>query len=360
MYKVMRISGIRHIYMFFVLLLCGMQMSCSEAYEALPETDADLAQPGETVRMGFRIALGTGLRTRALPGEAGTQAGTGYENYIGIEDTDYRILFFALDNTLLGAFEPETFVPVDNSAYPQEYEVKGTIPAPPSSDFKVVILANWGAYPSLTEGVTTIDDVCRAGTYAYAAGFVPSADARIPMYGVKQCKGLTFHRNLLTELGTISLLRAMAKVEVVCEGDDVTLTAVSLANYRDGGMCAPLDMTDETDYTETLHLGGTVRTTGSLAFTPDAARKSWLLYVPEYNNLSDMWWTEPSSVITVVRSTGETDKIEFKDYSSANGGAFNIFRNYHYRFNVSFKTNLTVNYTVCPWETASPVNIPFN
>ena len=83
------------------------------------------------------------------------------------------------------------------------------------------------------------------------------------MYGVKSCEEMTFTPGMLTHLGTVHLLRAMAKVEVSCKTSGWTLEKVELLRYNATGYCAPSGVYSQDDYvkgnpagdyTDTVHL----------------------------------------------------------------------------------------------------------
>lgn len=109
--------------------------------------------------------------------------------------------------------------------------------------------------------MTTIGQICTdaSGRYDYTPPF-RLGERLIPFYGVKLCEGVTFSRNLLTDLGTIHLLRAMAKIEVACVTPGWNISGVALQRYNAAGYCAPADVCgfgdySWPDYVETLHLG---------------------------------------------------------------------------------------------------------
>ena len=71
------------------------------------------------------------------------EVGETYENYIDIENNNYRIYFFTFDNKLIARFEPDGFVVTEKSDY-RDYSVLGKAPAALANhkNFKMVVLAN--------------------------------------------------------------------------------------------------------------------------------------------------------------------------------------------------------------------------
>ncbi len=312
-------------------------------------------------KVTFVVSAGeNGTFTRALTEEE--DSGTGYENYLDV--SKLHILFFSKDNVFMEEFTPETVTPVDDSAYPQEWELSGPLTTAPITEFKVVVLANWRGDVTLEKGTTTIEDVCKDAASMCESldfPFVPSATNTIPMFGVKTISGdLEFRKNLITNLGTIDLLRSVAKV-IVRKSADITneVESITLNRYNSGLACAPLGMYDNTGnlpYTNSVHLvnGAEDNDTDSktLAFTEIG--DSWALYVPEYRNLNSISGavrTDKCYISIKFKNIDKTFTVDFRDYGTSSGNYFNIVRNHVYDFNIasvdSYSLDLTL--AVQPW-----------
>lgn len=361
------------------LLLCGL-LSCLLA-SCDRSTEEVVPWPEGGLPVEFRIRVESGAQSRALPGEDGTvDKGSGYENYIQLDDMCF-LLFNATDDTYIGRFTPNTLIPVDTSGAevnsdPYEWIVQGTLPEDFASQtsFKLVVLANWGegTYSKLgLNNTMTIEDICssEASIYAYpyssssSSPFIPSEENRIPMYGVKTYKDATsiiFRADLMTDLGQIDLLRAMAKVEVSC-AEHLELANVVLTRCNNKGYCAPLGIYDNTEYVEEVHIPDTdVQVVTDLPFTKQEDG-SWVIYVPEYKNEGMVKITfdlyEKKGDGTTTEVLGDKN-VYFKDYSVENGDNFDIIRNYYYRFYIrSVTSEPVIYYTVCPWN-EKKINIP--
>ena len=292
------------------------------------------------------------------------------ENYIDIEGGDFRILLFdATDDTYLTTFEPTSIRPADNTEYPQTYYVEGELSETYDNNFKLVVLANWDkAYPSnLVTDATKIEDVCTAptSTFSYTALFIPSATQKIPMYGVKRCTE-PLRANLLTDLGTVDLLRAMAKIEVTCSAPDIELTDVTLHNYNTSGMCAPKniynntaawDVDTETDCSHEIHLPvGITPNEKSLPFKK--VDESYIIYVPEFDN-TDV--TTKSFISVSLEHTDGTEvnldntNIYFGEYTDegtlVENTDFDIVRNHYYKYTIAnVDDGIKLQLEVMPWE----------
>lgn len=314
------------------------------------------------VQVGFTLTTGD-VSSRAIEKE---EAGTGYENYIDIANNNFRILLFdATDNTYLTTFTPTSIRPTDdNTEYPQTYYVEGELEEA-YTNFKLVVLANWGKdnYPSLTEN-TTITEICNT-IYQYTTNFVPSAEQTIPMYGVKICSGTTLRPDLLTDLGTVDLLRAMAKIEVNCNAEGFKLSEVKLHQYNTTGYCAPENIVDNTSNWDnvdntvcnhTTHIPDEVETSESLEFTKQG--DSYIVYVPEFENkgVTDKSYISVSLVhkddntpVTLDNST--INFCEYNEGTPVDNTDFDIVRNHWYSYNITkVDDGIKLQCMVMPWE----------
>lgn len=337
------------------------------------------AQSG--VSVGFRIALGDSSSTRA--GEYDDGTAVEYENYIDFLRNDYCVMFFDTDNHYLASFIPTDLIPLEaDPLRSRYYEAIGRIDwssaAQFPSDFKVVILANWHSYPSNpVNGETTIADICNSAEsrYDYVAPFVLAADNTMPMYGVKRFEGVTFSPEMLTYLGTIHMLRAMAKVEVRFpdNGKEWTLESVALNRYNKAGLRAPADVLDEERYVKNglyeyadntiIHIAdGAVESAEELPFIR-LADDRFVVYIPEYRNTAADGKTPLADAAEIrVKFKERTDKyytVDFKYYEnppehSSVGDAFDIIRNHYYKFTLSklteYDDNLKISIDVDPYD----------
>ncbi len=293
--------------------------------------------------------------------------GSGGENYIDVRN-GLHILFFGLDDRFMFEFVPEEVLPVSGSLYPQEWTLRGPIASPPAAGFKVVVLANWPSAPSgLEEGVTTIDDICRAdwSMYRYSAPFTPSETTPIPMYGIRTYSvPLFFSAGVAAYLGRIDLLRSISKV-IVRGGAmlEESISSVSLVRYNRYGAAAPLDMLDDTknwSHDHSTHLYNNSEDNdspddGSLPFAADDSGTEWTIYVPEYRNMDTYGYARTDCAAIAVKFGGidRTYTINFRDYSVADTGLrFNLLRNHVYRYTIDSVNGheLSLNLVAQPWS----------
>ena len=313
--------------------------------DVAPDTDAG-------VQVGLHISLGTPAGAAKVPaGNYDDATATAYENFIDIENGGYRVLFFDMDNRYLATFEPQKFTARGSDRLTSKtYEVTGKVDADMPSNFKVVVLANWPSYPqNLVRGVTTVADICSADNarFSYHSIYQLSPSELIPMYGIKECKNVTLRDKIIVPLGTVHLLRAMAKVEVLGTKGPWTIEEVKLHNYNGFGYCAPADVFNEADYVRydyaldfntNIHIptGAFMQSALSLG---EVASGHFVIYVPEYQNTLNGIGIGNKATLG-IRFKERTDKeyaVDFKYYQSPSadvteGTPFDIRRNYDYRF----------------------------
>ncbi len=362
-----------------LLLAAPIFTSCSE-HES---SESSLSESATMVSLS--------LRTMSITSTyEGYEAGTTWENYVDFANEDYHIYFFTYDpssestnganSTLIAEFMPTTIYSSDRDTY-TTYTLAGEVDADlieSLTNFKVVVVANWGEghYPEVVAGVTTIDDICNAETAVFNAfvssgeATMPSSSFHIPFFGLREYSGVTWRKGIMTRLsGDITLLRSVAKVEVILEDADVTFTDININNYNATGYCAPTSVylrddydhshTWADDFVEGLHLVDGANDTGEKSFSFHKAQEmevdettgevtqyeTWVAYVPEYNNMGDDF--SYISVMTDFLLGNEPYKIYFANYSDGGTTAYgeneasdmsdryDIYRNNLYRFFVS-------------------------
>lgn len=343
-----------------IIMMALSLTACSGEDRFAPVPDGE--DGGRSFRMSFDITLpvfpGTGSR-------ASYEEGVGdYENTIDL--SDFRILLFSQGNnpTLICNFDPQdvTIMPYDEKPTYRSYRVWAKVAEEITtySNFKLVMLANWGSYPSLNIGSATLAEI-DSHTFNAADKFVAQNGSHIPMYGVKDCNNVVWQDLTLTWLNNLWMLRAVAKIEVQPADDSAGISNVRLVRYNEKGTCAPNDI-----FTETEYVNGQNNYTGDIALNlpkgindPDAKvydlqadeNGIFVAYVPEYKNISSDNPNQLSgpqaddcAYLEVSYDYGATFfRVDFKYYSDKvaenNGGRvgeyFDIKRNFYYRYTVS-------------------------
>lgn len=379
----------RHIIRWLCLsaLLCA-SVSCSKEMDA-PDTPDVPSGEEMTLHIGFKVP------TRAAA--EGYEDGETDENYIDIAGGNYRIYFFDVNDNFIARFEPSGFIATEGSDY-CHYSVLGKAPdalVEHSNFFKMVVLANWPSYPEdlnekkeenlpLVEEKTTIEEICTADWAQYdclldnettpptAIALNPDERKLMPFYGVHEYEDITFTPGQATLLEEpVTLLRAMAKVEVILETDDdldLSFSSVAINRYNARGYCAPKDVftqddydhgeNPDEDYVKDLHLTNegkndedekelVCRSVRMWTDEDGTRHEKWEAYIPEYKNIDvgstcscikvklDDVQTEPYTIFFANYDGGQTD----------NSDRLNIERNNIYRFIVTvhdsrFKVNV--------------------
>lgn len=330
--------------------------ACTEATDVIEPAEAN------KVMLQLQLTLPVNEASRA------TEEGTAYENYIDFKDpTKYRIYFFDNDNKYIARFTPSEVVMSETNNYVL-YSVEGEVPealisASKIVSFKVMILGNWDEYKDdeLTTA-TTIEDICSAdwAIFDYSKDFELAPDKNlIPFYGIHEYQDVAFEYGEITRLEeSVTLLRAMAKVEVVLETEGMSFSEVSIYGYNKQGYCAPSGVDSQADYAQDngkdldLHLvmgkndeDATSNTCSFSCVKEEAGEETWVAYLPEYKNVGKVDLDAHIEVRFDIQ-TDEDEKfiIYFSDDQSDMSKYFSIARNHLYRFNVTIdpKGNLAV------------------
>lgn len=314
--------------------------------------------------------------------------GETYENYIDVLNDNYRIYFFGNDNKFIARLEGKSVSVVEGTDY-KKYEVSGTAPSEliGRNSFKIVVLANWPDYndAGLVKGATTIEEICSSTTAQFdsfkASGLGPGGRL-IPFYGVQEYSNVEFKTNELTALTEpVSLLRAVAKVEVILDADKIyglSFSQVMINRYNSKGYCAPIDVYSQSDYVHNswesdyvgdLHLVGEANDTGEkqLSLTRvDSCElegklyERWIAYLPEYKNIGEEYYSNIKVKFKHQRENELPYDIYFAKYTNGKAdnddGRLNIERNNLYRFKVSVDP-LLFKVTVEQWQLGGKVDI---
>lgn len=361
---------IRHIVAMVFAFVCSLGgVSCSpEAVDGSPDDG--------------RMQVCIGLRVPLNPQTGdGFEEGSTYENYIDVAGGDYRIYFFDSNNRFIARFLPSDVVAVKGMNY-VHYTVQGEVPEGMAiyRDFKVVMLANWPDYEDggLEAGVTTIKELCNADWAQFSWPGIQQLgpDNLIPFYGVHEYKDVTFEMGEPTVLSEpVTLLRALAKVEIVLEYDKETLeipagSKAYIRGFNGEGYCAPSGVysqndygqgTDwENDYLDGLHLIGGKNQNGAtdnqaefLWTSEKPGKVVWVIYLTEYQNkgVGDEY-----SYVEIDLGDEEKYKIYFAEYTdgvtdNADAKRLDIMRNNLYRFKVRLKlVDGRIEAEVSDWE----------
>lgn len=319
------------------------------------------------ITVNFTIATGEdyGRATRAGDtwennnNENDKDDGDDYENKIDVGTI--QVLAYSNDgsNTFIGKVEPASYVKENTTTYSFSGKLTLKDRNMESDQFsvKLVVLANCNMYnPQTGENLSALQD---ALTFNYTPGDYKSTPVKnIPMWGIKTIAPRQLTPNMSENIGTIYMLRAMAKVKVMLENTtankDMKLFSVSLNKYHStGNHTAPASLKDNTEeiVTEDESFNPSTETTSTedLPFT-QADDGSWYIYLPEYDNAND-------DAIIKIRS-GKTENsagdftLKLQNYTNGepNGEKVNIIRNHIYQYKISSVQQPKIDFSVLPWN----------
>lgn len=265
------------------------------------------------------------------------EEGVGWENKID----DLQILIYDANNNYVG--KVEDLIQLLDGRY------SGTLSSDAewtgNTNYKIMAFAN----------CPSIDNPSNISTLDYTRANV----SYIPMWGVTTTTfDLTPGES--DDIGSIDLLRAMAKVEVSFSDDfptdEYTIGDITLSPYNTQGYCVPagyasVETTGALDREEAGAAYSfnplTSVSTSSLTFTEENGK--YYIYLPEYEN------TETNAAKIKVTVNGETYDLEFKDYENGapkEGTQYDIVRNHIYRYTITGVNDgkLVIKYKAMLWE----------
>lgn len=205
--------------------------------------------------------------------------------------------------------------------------------------YKIMVLAN----------CPDIDNVNSIGDLTYSYGQNDQLSTLLPMWGVTTAT-LTLAAGARQSLGTIYLLRAVAKVEVKLDDNDelndYSITDVTISRANTQGYCLPAGW-NSVDKTTALHRKDGDDTSpasyrpyasasGSniLSFCDPDNNGTYIVYLPEYDNTGT--GTTPAEISITIN--GKDYPIYFKTYTDGKpqeGTDYNIVRNHLYRYTIT-------------------------
>lgn len=358
-----------------------------------PEVDA--------LVVSFRVAVPSPAASRAAtpPVPDNGDAGSDWSDYLQGEEIEFEntllarnftvTLYNATDNSYLGrvtAFVLDKVTASTGTAY--YYEFRGVLELQNTNmteaelgaiTAKMAITAN--GEPTDAQKVAALSATNGLAALTFSKiGQQADFDA-IPMWGVASKSLAGIKKGETFDFGDISLLRAMAKIEVNFDRSatsavkDLELTGVTMNRTNPSGFLLPEDWntvssTSAITLEKTLRIPPGLTSVTSATFTPPSAKESIIFYVPEIENRATN-----EIVLTVgykdATGTDKTGEIRFVKYGTdgkpvADSTPWDIIRNHHYQFVITDITTtpvdreFTIQYCVCPWSEKGTTIPPFN
>lgn len=329
------------------LITALLTISCSQSDDPAPTpNEADY-------RFGFYITVGevSAKNNSRAPSDGEYNPGEGFENYIALGREDIKVVLYNIDNTLISEVTQFVVLPVDSYESSKRYYLQGNTKSDLSSGkFKIAVMANWKTYPtdlSLTE--------VWSKTYQFNGPELSETNT-IPLFGIKECSISGVKVDSEIKIGTIHLLRAFAKIEVILkngssadeasgnvlpENDYWHFRYLRLSHYNDSGYNAPTNVDSQDDYVKDswkndyvpyVSIPPTARVRTNLDFVP-TAKNHWVVYVPEYNNQGanaasiDFDYVESAQGPKSVRILDPDDMSKFADFKRNVWYRLTIYKN---------------------------------
>lgn len=331
-----------------LLLLAATLVSC--VYDDAPVLRNDDGR--QAVQVTFTLAAGNApTDTRAegptwgdvYPNENGTE----WEN--AIDPDDLQVLLYTTNNAYIARVENLVYFRNDDGTY--TYHGQLTADADdltPGTEYKIMVFANCGINNDTETNISILANTT----------FTRDDADYIPLWGVKTTT-LALTPGTADNLGTIDLLRAMAKIEVTLSDaltDEYTLSSITLNRYNTTGYCLPAGYATASQTTDLDREDGTAPisfnpneslATNAASFTISTDGNTAICYLPEY----EAEYANPA-VLTITLN-GKAYSLELKDYTT--NAYYNLVRNHIYRYTITDvnEGTLTVQYRVLPWEVVS-------
>ena len=310
-------------------LLSTMSCGFDDGYDNEDQND-------DAVRVAFRMSYANGNTRAANEGWDDYDPkddGTAYENAINTEQLQIKVC--DENGTIIG--DVENVIAINNGTDTNpDYSITGTWENAAdklSKAKKIMVFANCGT-SIVTPGNIQNLAFTRASTTQY-----------IPMWGVT-----TLTNELVVgksnNLGTIDLLRSLAKVKVkLADGmksRKYSLGAMQLNNYNTSGYTLPLTYNTVAS-TAAIRFGNSLHANSSWAqsivMTGDGD-ESIMLYIPEYDNINAATDRKATISLQLMRDGEEEGNytLHFCNYTPEGApdaaSTYNIQRNHYYEYTV--------------------------
>lgn len=310
-------------------LLSTMSCGFDDGYDNEDQND-------DAVRVAFRMSYANGNTRAANEGWDDYDPkddGTAYENAINTEQLQIKVC--DENGTIIG--DVENVIAINNGTDTNpDYSITGTWENAAdklSKAKKIMVFANCGT-SIVTPGNIQNLAFTRASTTQY-----------IPMWGVT-----TLTNELVVgksnNLGTIDLLRSLAKVKVkLADGmksRKYSLGAMQLNNYNTSGYTLPLTYNTVAS-TAAIRFGNSLHANSSWAQSITMTNnddESIMLYIPEYDNINAATDRKATISLQLMRDGEEEGNytLHFCNYTPEGApdaaSTYNIQRNHYYEYTV--------------------------
>lgn len=310
-------------------LLSTMSCGFDDGYDNEDKND-------NAVMVAFRMSYANGNTRAANEGWDDYDPkddGTAYENAINTEQLQIKVC--DENGTIIG--DVDNVIAINNGTDTNpDYSITGTWENAAdklSKAKKIMVFANCGT-SIVTHGNIQNLAFARSATTQY-----------IPMWGVTTLTG-KLEMGKSNDLGTIDMLRSLAKVKVkLADGmkaRNYSLGAMQLNNYNTSGYTLPLTYNTAAS-TAAIRFGNSLHANSSwaqsIAMTGDGD-ESIMLYIPEYDNINAAADRKATISLQLMRDGEEEGNytLHFCNYTPEGApdaaSTYNIQRNHYYEYTV--------------------------
>lgn len=310
-------------------LLSTMSCGFDDGYDNEDQND-------DAVRVAFRMSYANGNTRAANEGWDDYDPkddGTAYENAINTEQLQIKVC--DENGTIIG--DVDNVIAINNGTDTNpEYSITGTWENAAdklSKAKKIMVFANCGT------------SIVTSGNIQNLAFAMSATTQYIPMWGVT-----TLTNELVVgksnNLGTIDLLRSLAKVKVkLADGmksRKYSLGAMQLNNYNTSGYTLPLTYNTVAS-TAAIRFGNSLHANSSWAQSITMTNnddESIMLYIPEYDNINAATDRKATISLQLMRDGEEEGNytLHFCNYTPEGApdaaSTYNIQRNHYYEYTV--------------------------
>jgi hypothetical protein len=397
--------------------------SCSDDEPTVSPNDN-----GSKVKLTMLINVGSESTSAATTTEDLTNPnGTFYENYI--DTSKLRIFIYKPGNNVNGYdwnLHKELTITgatrISNTTYRVTCEYEDGI-LPTTSKFYVAVTANWPYKPTDTSAIAYLC-VKPGSEYQYHYGseshyvqydyfnnnatpqssgtvdyrdadgndtyFTPSETTPIPMFGVKGYNYSDYEGKTEVDLGSIYMIRAMAKLIINYESTDADIVSAKLRYSYDTGLCGfthsyndsrtdSIDSSNRyivaipgvwtTGYAQGYNNENPLKVIENVPFKKvskgTSSKSQYVLYIPAYNNATGFEHIKTyQSYISIYTKdipslSGDEYDDEFKvQFENEDGSVYNLCRNYMYIYNITVLKK-SIKYSVIKWDYRDAAPIVF-
>ena len=324
----------------YILTLCCMIcfMSCSS-----DETSSDPAM----VRVVFRLYAPTTTTESRADSDPTEGDAEDWESAINMDQL--HVVLYSKDGRSIGGLENVTLV---STSVPNIYDVVGSILVDKLSLNNGMFTGQIMVYANM-DGVSETEafDESMVNKLTFTAN---TGKHNIPMWGIKQLN-VSMEAGKQTNIGTINLLRAEAKIKVFLRSDMVDnyeLTSVMLSRANKQGYCLPkyeniqgIDDVQGLDHDAFAHFWSKGSNHASEDELTDVDMTNKTIYVPENENKVSTADKTSQVNAAVIRLTLKDKRdgitkdytLPFVEYSASGAptqNAMDIVRDHYYKFEV--------------------------